>query len=278
MGRRSLFVALCLLPGCTGEVTAVAALIFGVSLGAWALGRERQRRAMLEAEGLRRAIASGRHRRIEARLRRELALAAAGESVSPERLWLARAQLSELLLAEWRLDEALAIQETGGEARLSPHLRALAAYGRHELAIVREAADATRLAAIRADKRRCLDFVPEPYRPTVAQAWEALEGLCLARMGRTREARPLLERSLEAIAYNPARIVYLFHLAQAHEHLGERRLAAARYEAAALAFPGTRLASEARSRLHALSGRDEHSFRAMLPEAPSVARPAFGEP
>ncbi len=272
MREWTLLCALCLLPACTGEVTAFAALVFSMTMGAWVVGRERQRRALLEAEALRRAIASGRHRRIEQRLRRELALAAAGEAVSAERLWLARAQLGGLLVAEWRLDEARAIYE-GAEGQLSPHLRALAAYGRHELAVVAEAVDGGRLAAIQADRDRCLEFVPESYRATVRQAWEALEGLCLVRMGHAREAVTLLERGLESVAYNPARVVYLFHLAQAHEHLGERRLAASRYEAAMLAFPGTRLASEARSRLHALSGAEEHFFRGMLPEPP-VQRPA----
>ena len=44
--------------------------------------------------------------------RKQLALAAAGEAVSLERQWLARAQLGGLLVAEWRLDEA---REQGGK-------------------------------------------------------------------------------------------------------------------------------------------------------------------
>jgi hypothetical protein len=67
--------------------------------------------------------------------------------------------------------------------------------------------------------------------------------------------------------------VYLFHLGQAYEHIGERKLAATRYEEAAKAFPGTRLASEAQFRLRALQpgSGDGSLFRAMLPEAPSAA-------
>lgn len=271
--RRDSWIAwsLVVLPGCAGEVTAVAAVVFSMLLGAWLVGRDRQRRAMLEAESLRQAIATGRHRQIEQHLRRELALAAAGEAVSVERQWLARAQLGGLLVAEWRLDEARALY---GEqsAKLSPHLQALAAFGRHEIACLTEPASNERLAQIRGDRDACLRHVPPPYQTTVVQAWSALEGLCLGRMGRAREAAPLLEFGLESLGYNPARVVYLFHLGQALEQLGERRQAVSRYEQAMQAFPGTRLASEARARSLALGagGRDE-LFRGMLPESPTPA-------
>lgn len=262
---------LVLLPGCSGEVTAIAALVFSMSFGAWLVGRDRRRRAMLEAEVLRRAIATGRHREIEQHLRRELALAAAGEAVSVERQWLARAQLGGLLVAEWRLDEANALYDDQS-TKLSPHLQALAAFGRHEIACLAESTSAERLAKIRGDRDACLRFVPPAYQPTVAQAWNALEGLCLARMGRAREAAALLEHGLESLGYNPARVVYLFHLGQAYEQIGERRQAVARYEQAMQSFPGTRLASEARARCLALGtgGRDE-LFRGMLPESPTPA-------
>jgi tetratricopeptide (TPR) repeat protein len=232
------------------------------------VGRDRQRRALYEAETLRRAIGSGQHRALEDQLRRELALAEAGEAVSLERQWLARAQLGGLLVAEWRLDEAASVygNDNGG---LSPHLRALAAYGRHELAVLTGEPDEGWLQAIRYDRDACLQFVPASFRQDVEQAWNALEGLCLVRMGRAREAVQLLERGLQSLEYNPARVVYLFHLAQAYEHIGERKLAASRYEQAMGAFPGTRLASEARARMFALGhGSHEGLFRGMLPEAP----------
>lgn len=104
--------------------------------------------------------------------------------------------------------------------------------------------------------------------------WGALEGLCLIRMGRAREAIPLLERGLKSLdlEYSPARVVYLFHLGQAYEAVGERQLASARYEEAMAAFPGTRLASEARARRMALGpGPTEGLFRKMLPEPPVAA-------
>jgi hypothetical protein len=67
-------------------------------------------------------------------------------------------------------------------------------------------------------------------------------------------------------------VVYLYHLGQAYEHIGEGELAVATYDRAAKAFPGTRLASEARSRKLALGpGSDAGGgglFRRMLPEAP----------
>ncbi len=266
-------VALAGLSGCAGELTVLAALVFGTTLGAWMIGAGRQRRALTEAEGLRRAIAAGEHRGLEDRLRRELALAEAGEAVSPERQWLARAQLGGLLVAEWRLDEAREIYgTTEDEAKLAPHLRALASFGRHELAVLTEQPDEARLHAIRRDRDLCLEHVPGMFRRDVELAWSSVEGLCLVRMGRAREAVDLLANGLWALEYNPALVVYLFHLGQAYEHIGERKLAAARYEEAALAFPGTRLASEAQFRLRALQpGAGEAGmFRAMLPEAPSA--------
>jgi tetratricopeptide (TPR) repeat protein len=267
--------ALCGLSGCAGELTVLAALVFGTTLGAWIIGAGRQRRALYEAESLRRAIGAGEHRALEDQLRRELALAEAGEAVSPERQWLARAQLGGLMVAEWRLDEAREIYgTTEDEAKLAPHLRALASFGRHELAVLTELPDEARLDAIRRDRDLCLQHVPAVFRRDVELAWSSVEGLCLVRMGRAREAVDLLASGLRALEYNPALVVYLFHLGQAYEHIGERKLAAMRYEEAAKSFPGTRLASEAQFRLRALqpgSGGDGSLFRAMLPEAPSAS-------
>ncbi|PRP95459.1 hypothetical protein ENSA5_39240 [Enhygromyxa salina] len=267
--ERWLALALVFLPGCEGEIAALFSLAFGTALGAWMVSRDRQNRALYAAENMRHAIATGQQREIEMNLRKQLALAAAGEAVSVERQWLARAQLGGLFVAEWRLDEAREIygaDDTG----LSPHLQALANFGRHELAILTGTPDEDRLAKIREDRDACLDHVPPRYRELVADAWRALEGLCLVRMGRAREAGPLLERGLSSLAYNPARVVYLYHLGQAYEHLGERQLAAETYEQATKAFPGTRLASEAKSRRLALveGEHGEGMFRRMLPETP----------
>jgi tetratricopeptide (TPR) repeat protein len=158
---------------------------------------------------------------------------------------------------------------------MGPHLRALAAFGRHELALLTETPTEARLAEIRRDRDECLRYVPGRFRDDVAAAWNAVEGLCLVRMGRAREAATLLEKGLRSLEYNPALVVYLFHLGQAYEHLGERRLATAEYEKAAQAFPGTRLASEANARLRALgpAGGRGSLFRGMLPEAPAPAGP-----
>jgi hypothetical protein len=176
-------------------------------------------------------------------------------------------------VAEWRLDEAAAIYGTEeDDDKLSPHLRALAAFGRHELAVLTETPDEERLAAIRRDRDECLQHVPRPFRRDVERAWSSVEGLCLVRMGRVREGIDLLGSGLEALEYNPALVVYLFHLGQAYEHIGERSLAAARYEDASRAFPGTRLASEAQARLRSLSpgGGEGSMFRRMLPEPPAA--------
>ncbi len=265
-------VTLLACPGCTGELAAFAALTFSMSLGAWLVGRERQRRSLEEAHGMRLAISSGSHRALELRLRQELALAETGEAVSEERQWLARAQLGGLLLAEWRLDEARKVYGAG-EPQRSPALRGLAAYGRHELALVTEGADEARLAQIRADRDETLRHVPAMIRDDVARAWHALEGLCLVRMGRAREALPLLEGGLRSLEFSPARVVYLYHLGQAYEHVGERELARKAYTEAEGAFPGTRLSSEARARVLALGpGAGGAVFRGMLPEAPGAGR------
>ena len=269
--RREYLLALALvgLSGCAGELAALAALTFSMTFAAWLVGRDRQRRALYEAESLKLAIATGQHRGLEDRLRRELALAAAGEAVSQERQWLARAQLGGLLVAEWRLDEAAEIYGTEAkDGKLSPHLQALAAFGRHELAVLNDTPDEARLDAIRRDRDACLIHVPGVFRRDVEKAWHAVEGLCLVRMGRPADGAPLLEDGLRALEYNPALVVYLFHLGQAYEELGERTLAAERYTLAMNAFPGTRLASEAKSRRLALGEAGGGMFRGMLPEAP----------
>jgi tetratricopeptide (TPR) repeat protein len=269
LDARWLALALVLLPGCEGELAALFSLAFGTALGAWMVSRDRQNRALYAAESLRRAIATGQQREIEMNLRKQLALAAAGEAVSLERQWLARAQLGGLLVAEWRLEEAREVYGAN-DTGLHSHLQALANFGRHELAILTGDPDLTRLAKIREDRDAYLSIVPPRDREMIADAWTALEGLCLIRMGRAREAAPLLERGLSSLAYNPARVVYLFHLGQAYEQLGERALAATAYEQATQAFPGTRLASEAKSRRLALveGQHGEGMFRRMLPEAP----------
>ena len=266
----SFWLLLWMLPGCAGELTAFAVLVFSMTMGAWIVGRDRQRRALGQAETMRLAIATGQHRSIEDHLRKELALAAAGEAVSMERQWLARAQLGGLLVAEWRLDEASHVYAQA-EDTSSPHLQALASFGRHELSVLTESPDENRLQQIRKDRDDCLRHVPGAFRQDVERAWNALEGLCLVRMGQAREAVPLLEKGLQALEYNPARVVYLFHLGQAYEHIGERKLAASRYEQSTEAFPGTRLASEAKARRMALGpGASDGLFRSMLPEAPAA--------
>jgi tetratricopeptide (TPR) repeat protein len=256
------------LAGCEGEIAAFLALAGGSAFGAWLVGRDRRNRALYEAESLRHAIATGQHRQIEEGLRKQLALAAAGEAVSPERQWLARAQLGGLLVAEWRLDEARGIYGDANSA-LSPDLAALSAFGRHELAVLTEKPDDDRLASIRGDRDEFLAFVPAGHRNKLAAAWNAVEGLCLVRMGRAREAIPLIERGLEVLDYYPARVVYLFHLGQAYDEGGDQKLAGETYDLAAKAFPGTRLASEAQARGRAIgAGGGDALFRGMLPEAP----------
>lgn len=268
--RREFLLALMVAPlsGCAGEAVTLGAIFFSMSAAAWLVSRGRQRYALHEAESIRLAIASGEHRSLEERLRTELALAEAGEAVSEERQWLARAQLGGLLVAEWRLSEAKEIYANADRPRSAPHLRALAAFGRHEIELLTRTADTKQLAAIRQDRDDCLEHVPAVFRRDIEKAWNALEGLCLVRMGEAREGARLLEDGIKALEYNPVLIVYLYHLGQAYEHVGERALAAERYAQASTAFPGTRLASEAESRVRAMGGNEDGLFRNMLPESP----------
>mgnify|MGYP000462593052 CR=1 FL=1 len=268
--RREFLLAAMLVPlsGCAGEAVTLAAIFFSMSAAAWLVSRGRQRYALHEAESIKRAISSGNHRALEERLHQELALAEAGEAVSEERQWLARAQLGGLLVAEWRLSEAAEIYAKADRPRGAPHLRALAAFGRHEVALLTRTASEQQLREIRADRDECLEHVPAVFRRDVQKAWSALEGLCLVRMGQAREGARLLEDGVKALEYNPALVVYLYHLGQAYEHIGERTLAVERYAQAARAFPGTRLASEAASRTKALGGNEDGLFRDMLPESP----------
>jgi tetratricopeptide (TPR) repeat protein len=270
-------VALTLLPGCGGEAAVLVAIALGASLGAWFVGSDRQQRALYAAARLRRAIETGKQRDIEFQLRRQLALAAAGEAVSPERQWLARAQLGGLLVAEWRLDEARTIYGGQNKEQLAPHLRHLANYGEHELHLLENDPSESDLEQIRSDRDACLEQVPGRYKETVARAWGALEGLALSRMGRSRDAARVLEASLPSLDFNPARVIYLFHLGQAYEQIGERELAGKTYAEAAAAFPGTRLASEAKARTLALGdgGAADGMFRGMLPEAPQATSSAL---
>ncbi len=275
--RREWLLAAMMVPlgGCAGEAVTLAAIFFSMSAAAWIVGRGRQRNALHEAESIKLAIGTGEHRGLEEQLRQVLALAEAGEAVSEERQWLARAQLGGLLVAEWRLDEASAIYGKTDGHRMPPHLRALAAFGRHEVALLTRTADAQRLISIRRDRDECLTHVPAVFRRDIQKAWAALEGLCLVRMGQAREGARLLEDGIKALEYNPALVVYLFHLGQAYEHVGERTLAVERYGQAARAFPGTRLASEAASRTKALgAGSEDGLFRGMLPERPEPHRSA----
>ena len=234
----------------------------------WAVGRRRERLALAEPENLRGALASKDQRTVEATLRQRLAMAADGDDIGPEREWLTRAQLGGLLVAEWRLEEAAEVYAAARRG-LSPLLRDLANFGRHEVAVLAEPATAQRLEAIQSDRSKTLEHVPGKYQEQAAMVWGALEGLCLARMGRHRDAVALLERGLRHVMdLTPARIVYVFHLAQALEHVGDRKDALVRYREAIEALPGTRLANEAEVRVRALESGG--GFRSMLPEAPAA--------
>ena len=134
--------------------------------------------------------------------------------------------------------------------------------------------DDPRLEAIRLDRQKTLEHVPSAFTLQTQLVWGALEGLCLARMGRHRQAVPALEEGLARVMeLTPARIVYVFHLAQSLEHVGRMEDAVTRYREASTALPGTRLANEAEARIRQLEGGGA-AFRQMLPEAPGRPVPA----
>ncbi len=263
-------------PACEAELGLLALSITAVGGAMWAVGRRRERLALAEPQNLRGALAAKDQRGVEQMLRKRLVQAADTDDVSPELEWLTRAQLGGLLVAEWRLDEAAEVYAAARHG-LSPLLRDLANFGSHEVAVLTETPDEARLAAIRADRVKTLEHVPSAYEEQTAMVWGALEGLCLARMGRHREAVPQLEVGLARVMeLTPARIVYVFHLAQSLEHLGDNPGALARYREATAALPGTRLANQAERRIAELE-RGTPGFRSMLPEAPGrPSNPALG--
>jgi tetratricopeptide (TPR) repeat protein len=268
-----LLLGLAMCTGCGPGTAALAAFAIGSGFGLLFVSQRRAELALHQAETLRRALESGQQRSIEQSLRRRLAMSEEG-GVSPERQWLARAQLGGLLVAEWRLEEASEIY-AADDADAPPILRALATFGRHEIATLSATPSQDLLDQIRGDKRDRLTTVPAPFRGQAAVVWDALEGLCLARMRRFHEAIPLLRSGVDQVLdLTPARIVYIYHLAQSYERVGELSEAHRYYELASLASPGTRLASEASSRRLALGPAGERSgFRGMLPEAPEAFEP-----
>lgn len=259
--------------GCSAGTAAFAAFAVGAGIAAVGSQRRRALMALHKAYVLRKALESGQQRRIEHDLRRLLAMAEDG-GVSLERQWLARAQLGGLLAAEWRLDEAAEIYSPGDEGT-PPLLRALTCFGRHEVAILRMTPTTEHLERIRADAQAVLGAVPLGYREEAAEVWEALEGLCLARMGLFHDAIPLLQRGVDRLLeLSPARIIYAYHLAQAMERSGDLSSAQHYYEIAMKAFPGTRLASDASARLRSIGPAGERAgFRGMLPESPEAVVP-----
>lgn len=240
--------------------------------GLWWMRHRHRSRAIEGGRGLQYALQAGQQRGLEDHLRGELALAESGEAVSGEREWLARAQLGGLLVAEWRLEEARQVYQSSRSLK-NPQLLAVTEYGRHELDVLTQGADEFKLTAIRQDRERIVATAPNEYRPVLTEAWMALEGLCLVRMGRAREAVNALQAGIAALEASPSRVVYLYHLAQAYEHIGEIPAAIENYRQAEHAFPGTRLANEAKTRLMALSpgsGVPKSTFRSLPPELPQA--------
>lgn len=275
-GAALLLVSLSLLPGCTGgELVIGLAMLTGMGLAGWMLRRGDHHLALAGDHQMRRALASGQSRELEMQLRRELALVAAGEAVSPDRAWVSRVYLASLLAAEWRLDEARQVLDAP-DGRLTVLMQALADRSRLELRVLSGAPDPALVDEIQAAREAAMKAAPRRAAHTMREAWDALEGLAHARLGDHDRAARMLQDAVDAgvLERYPSRVIYLFHLAQAYDALGDQERARRYYTEATGAFPGTRLASDAQARARALGPAGEAGFRRMLPEAP--VSEAFG--
>ena len=267
-----LLLGLVLLPGCAGEFTALAAMVFSMSLGAWLVGRGHHRRALLEAMQLRRAIATGRHRQIEQHLRRELALAELLVGLGEVE------QIDDARGAEAEAFEA-ALDQRGRLAR-APHAGEAQALergpgaGDGRLIRGRDVAHAQVTITADATKHDGVGLASEDIELVPTEGRERLEmrrqlgGADRVDLPRLVES-PLRDQETAELGARQPLPLDAHGLARGRQ----RQLAASRYEQATHAFPGTRLASEARARCHALdAGRSDDLFRGMLPEAPMAVR------
>lgn len=269
---------------CDGGVSLLLSLGAGAAVGSW-WARNKSRQAALAAASKAALPALGpeKQQAIEQRLRAEIALADAGEAVSIEREWYARSHLGAMLVGQWRLEEAKDIYLLGRPPQ-DERLSSLTAFGRHEIDLLTQSASVQKLSELQRDRQRALALAPREYLQLIQASWNALEGLCLIRMGRAREGADLISPSLPALSMSPSRVVYHYHLGQAFEHIQEIPAAIEQYRRTLESAPGTRLASEAQSRLTMLSsahaGRNV-GFRSLpprIPEMSSTGSPSFDGP
>lgn len=258
---------------CDGGVSLLLSLGAGAAVGSWWARNKSRQAALAAASAPLPALGPAQQRIAEQQLRAEIALADAGEAVSIEREWYARSHLGALLVGQWRLEEAKDIYLLGRPPQ-DPKLASLTAFGRHEIDLLTQTANVDKLNELQRDRQRALAMAPSEYLQLIAASWSALEGLCLIRMGRAREGINLISPSLPALAMSPSRVVYHYHLGQALEHIQEIPGAVEQYRRSIEAAPGTRLASEAKSRLTMLSS--DHSgrnvgFRSLPPRLPEMA-------
>lgn len=272
---RNLFTVLMalLMSGCDGGMSLLLSLGAGAAVGSWWARNQRRQRALPAASAPLPALNPAEQRVIEQHLRGELALVQAGEAVSIEREWLARARLGALLVSQWRLEDAKEVYLWGRPPK-DPRLASLTAFGRHEIDLLTQSADQNKLETLRADRQRALSLASKEHLSALEAAWNALEGLCLIRMGRAREGADLISPSLPNLSQSPSRVVYHYHLGQAFEHMHEIPAAIEQYRRCSEAAPGTRLASEAQSRQGMLGSGQPGSvgFRALPPRLPEMKR------
>ncbi|TPV95309.1 MAG: tetratricopeptide repeat protein [Myxococcales bacterium FL481] len=236
--------------------------IWGVSL---ASRRLRALRALPQPRPRQPALPPATRREMEHTLRREIALAVAGHGVSPDREWASRLALGTLLTAESRLDEAREVL-LADNRRVSDDVRHQINFCILQINVLAHEPDQATLDAIRRGRQLATSGVTtnralvsqsasaqpsEPVTPT-HDRWTALEGLCLARMGRHDEAIDKLKNCVVGDPDWSAPTPYFYYLGQAYELAGHQTEALTSYLRASQSLPGSKYADMARHHHHAL--------------------------
>lgn len=218
----------------TWKLIAVLSAV-GLVIGVIVAVVELRRPGPMDGRELRKALAEGREAEVEERLGKALD----ERGAVGLRPWLARAQLTELLLALGRDDEARkAIKELemGSVPRLA---RWALEFSQVQVDVLTRECDESVLHAIVSDRHQSVGAVSGALRSMQENMWSGLQGLCLARMGRADEAIPLIEASLGILQNRPSLVIFLFYLARAKAQLGEIAEARKFFDYASREFPNS---------------------------------------
>lgn len=193
----------------------------------------------VDAEVLRAHLAAGREAELETHLRE------AADRRDAMRRWGARVQLVELLLAQRRTADA-AVEMDAETMPVPAALRASVALCRAELRALAGEPDEALLQEIVSERHAAVQAVGAAARNLVEPAWCGVQGLVLCRMGRYRDAEPLLATGVDHLAHRASHVIYVVHHARALEALGDDLGARDAFDRAARAFPGSPYGHESR--------------------------------